>query len=239
MPVLWDIGRAVVFSLASIVTLFFLTKMIGNRQVSQLSLFDYINGITIGSIAAELATSLETDAAKPLTAMVIYALATYVVSIISSKSLKFRRFSMGRPLVLMEDGRIYARSLARARVDLSEMQMQLRGMGYFNMDDVQTVVMEPNGRMSVLPRTNRRPVCPEDMGMQLPEEKPVTNVILDGEILRENLRRTGNNEKWLENRLKELGIADPKRVFLATCDGNNVLSVYLRITKERDMDIFT
>ena len=75
--------------------------------------------------------------------------------------------------------------------------------------------------------------------MQLPEEKPVTNVILDGEILRENLRRTGNNEKWLENRLKELGIADPKRVFLATCDGNNVLSVYLRITKERDMDIFT
>ena len=85
MPVLWDIGRTVLFSLTSIVALFFLTKMIGNRQVSQLSLFDYINGITIGSIAAELATSLETDVAKPLTAMVIYALATFAVSIISSK----------------------------------------------------------------------------------------------------------------------------------------------------------
>ena len=219
MPVLWDIGRTVLFSLTSIVALFFLTKMIGNRQVSQLSLFDYINGITIGSIAAELAT--------------------FAVSIISSKSLKFRRFAMGRPLVLMEDGRIYAHSLARARVDLSEMQMQLRGMGYFNMDDVQTVVMEPNGRMSVLARSGRRPVCPEDLGLQLPEEKPVTNVILDGAVLKDNLRRTGNNEKWLENCLMELGIADPARVFLATCDGSNVLSVYLRITKEREKDIFT
>ena len=239
MSVLWDIGRTALFSLTSIVTLFFLTKMIGNRQVSQLSLFDYINGITIGSIAAELATSLETDVAKPLTAMVIYALATFAVSIFSSKSLRFRRFAMGRPLVLMEDGRIYARSLARARVDLSEMQMQLRGMGYFNMDDVQTVVMEPNGRMSVLARSARRPVCPEDLGLRLPEEKPVTNVILDGAVLKDNLRRTGNNEKWLENRLKELGLADPARVFLATCDGSNVLSVYLRITKEREKDIFT
>ena len=73
---LWDMARAALFSIVSIVALFFLTKMIGNRQVSQLSLFDYINGITIGSIAAELATSLETDALKPLTAMVVYALAT-------------------------------------------------------------------------------------------------------------------------------------------------------------------
>ena len=73
----WDLTRVAIFSIASIVALFFLTKMIGNRQVSQLSLFDYINGITIGSIAAEMATSLEKDALQPLLAMTIYALATW------------------------------------------------------------------------------------------------------------------------------------------------------------------
>lgn len=239
MHMLWDIARTVAFSLLSIIALFFLTKMIGNRQVSQLSLFDYINGITIGSIAAELATSLETDVLKPLTAMVIYALATLIVSIINSKSLKFRRFAMGRPIVLMEDGKIYARNLNKARVDLSEMQMQMRGMGYFNLDEVQTVVMEPNGRISVMPRAECRPVNPRDLGLEPSVEKPVTNVIMDGVVLRRNLQFTGNNEQWLRNRLAELGIADPERVFLATCDQNNVLSVYLRLSKERNMDIFT
>ena len=80
----WDLTRVAIFSIASIVALFFLTKMIGNRQVSQLSLFDYINGITIGSIAAEMATSLEKDALQPLLAMTIYALATWLVSILNN-----------------------------------------------------------------------------------------------------------------------------------------------------------
>lgn len=235
----WDLTRIAIFSIASIVALFFLTKMIGNRQVSQLSLFDYINGITIGSIAAEMATSLEKDALQPLLAMTIYALATWLVSILNNKSLKFRRFSMGQPIVLLEDGKLYGENIKKARLDLSEIQMQLRGMGYFNIDDVQTILMEPNGKLSILPRSRKRPVQPGDLNLEVPQERLVTNVILDGVVLMKNLRHTGNNEKWLENRLHELGISGTEKVFLATCDDENTLSVYLRVKDRKDMDIFT
>ncbi len=236
---LWDLGRVFVFSITSIVALFFLTKLIGNRQVSQLSLFDYINGITIGSIAAEMATSLEQDVFEPLLAMAIYALATYLVSVINNKSLAFRRFSMGQPIVLMEDGKLYERNLVKARLDVSEMQMQMRSMGYFNIDDVQSIIMEPNGKISVLPRSERRPVNPQDLGLKLAPEKLIANVILDGVVLERNLRHTGNNEQWLRNKLKELGIDDVSKVFLATCDFQNTLSVYLRVKEKGDMDLFT
>lgn len=213
--------------------------MIGNRQVSQLSLFDYINGITIGSIAAEMANSLEKDALQPLLAMTIYALATWLVSILNNKSLKFRRFSMGQPIVLLEDGKLYGENIKKARLDLSEIQMQLRGMGYFNIDDVQTILMEPNGKLSILPRSQKRPVQPGDLNLEVPQERLVTNVILDGAVLVKNLRHTGNNEKWLENRLHEMGISGTEKVFLATCDEENTLSVYLRVKDRKDMDIFT
>lgn len=236
---LWDLLRIALFSIGSILALFIFTKMIGNREISQLSLFDYINGITIGSIAAEMATSLERNAFEPLLAIAIYALVTYLVSILSMKSLKFRRFAMGQPIVLMEDGKIYDKNLHKARLDISEMLMQLRGMGYFNLDDVQTIIMEPNGRVSVLPRSQSRPVNAQDLGLQPAPEKIVTNVVLDGVILQRNLKFTGNNEQWLLNKLHELGIGDVKKVFLATCDYENTLSVYLHVKERGNQDIFT
>ena len=122
---------------------------------------------------------------------------------------------------------------------MSEIQMQLRGMGYFNIDDVQTILMEPNGKLSILPRSQKRPVQPGDLNLEVPQERLVTNVILDGAVLVKNLRHTGNNEKWLENRLHEIGISGTEKVFLATCDEENTLSVYLRVRDRKDMDIFT
>lgn len=94
-------------SIGSIIALFILTKLIGNKQVSQLSLFDYVNGITIGSIAAEMATSLENDFLKPLTAMVIYASSTIVISYVSCKSEKLRKLFQGSSLILYQNGNLY------------------------------------------------------------------------------------------------------------------------------------
>ena len=97
----------VVLSLGSIVTIFILTKLMGYRQMSQMSMFDYINGITIGSIAAEMATSLEESFVQPLTAMIVYALTAIFLSWLGSKFIKARRLIEGKPLILMDHGELY------------------------------------------------------------------------------------------------------------------------------------
>ena len=99
-----EILYVIVLSLGAITTVFILTKIIGYRQMSQMSMFDYINGITIGSIAAEMATSLETDFLHPLTAMIVFGLMTFLISYLCNKSVKIRRMVEGHPLILFNDG---------------------------------------------------------------------------------------------------------------------------------------
>ena len=225
-------------SIGSIVALFILTKLMGNREMSQLSMFDYINGITIGSIAAEMATSLEDDFLKPLLAMVIYALAAIFISVVTSKSLKAREILTGRPLILYENGKIYKKNLKHAKLDISELLTQCRINGYFDLANIQTAILEANGKISFLPVSLQRPVTPADLNLNPTQAKLLVNVILDGNLLKNNLKFTGNDETWLKKELKKKGISQISDVFLATCDGNNTLNVYLQIEEEKHHDLF-
>ncbi|RPF47632.1 uncharacterized membrane protein YcaP (DUF421 family) [Hydrogenoanaerobacterium saccharovorans] len=225
-------------SLGSIIALFILTKIMGNRQMSQLSMFDYINGITIGSIAAEMATSLEDDFIKPLTAMIVYALLSVLFSFATSKSIKLRRILTGETLVLFNEGKIYKSNLKKAKLDVTEFLTQCRNSGYFNLSDIQTAILEPNGKISFLPLAAKRPVTPGDMNLFPLQEKPVVNVILDGKVLQDNLKFTGNNMQWLKKQLEMQKISKIKDVFLATCDYENNLSVYIKIEKPMTRDMF-
>ena len=225
-------------SIGSIVALFILTKLMGNREMSQLSMFDYINGITIGSIAAEMATSLEDDFLKPLLAMVIYALSSIFISIVTSKSLKARKILTGRPLILYENGKIYKKNLKHAKLDISELLTQCRINGYFDLANIQTAILEANGKISFLPVSLQRPATPSDFNLNPTQEKLAVDVILDGNLLKNNLKFTGNDETWLKKELKKKGVSQISDVFLATCDGNNTLNVYLQIEEEKHHDLF-
>ncbi len=121
-----DLLKIVALSLGSVIFLFILTKLMGNKEMSQLSMFDYIIGITIGSIAAEMATALESDFMQPLVAMAVYAVVSIVISVLSYKSLKFRRISSGDSLILLDNGEIYRDNLKKAKLDLNEFLMQCR-----------------------------------------------------------------------------------------------------------------
>lgn len=121
-----DLLKIVALSLGSVIFLFILTKLMGNKEMSQLSMFDYIIGITIGSIAAEMATALESDFMQPLVAMAVYAVVSIIISVLSYKSLKFRRISSGVSLILLDNGEIYRDNLKKAKLDLNEFLMQCR-----------------------------------------------------------------------------------------------------------------
>ncbi len=128
-----EIIYVIALSLGSIIAIFVLTKLMGYRQMSQMSMFDYINGITIGSIAAEMATSLEENFMQPLIAMIVYALSAILLSWISSKSIRARRVIEGKPLVLLNHGELYGENLKKAKIDVSEFLVQCRVNGYFDV----------------------------------------------------------------------------------------------------------
>jgi uncharacterized membrane protein YcaP (DUF421 family) len=224
-----DLLQVILSTIGSIVALFFLTKMIGYRQVSQMSMFDYINGITIGSIAAEMATALGKDMWNPLIAMLIYAIVGTLLSIISNKSIKLSRFIEGKPIILYDNGQIYFNHLKKAKLDIGELLMLCRVSGYFDLSELQTIILEDNGHVSILPLAEHRPLKPIDMHIKPTAEHLVANVVLDGNIMIENLKGIGKNEAWLLQQLKKHDINDVKDVFLATCDCNQKFCVYKKV----------
>lgn len=220
-----EILQVLITSAVSLAVLFLLTKLMGSKQVSQLSMFDYIIGISIGSIAAEMATELE-DPENSLAAMIVYGVIAFLVSVISQRSAKVRRVMSGRPLVIMDNGIIYRENLKKARIDLSDFLTQCRTSGYFDLNQIQTAVMEYNGAISFLPVSKYRPATPSDMDIQPEQEYLQITVIMDGHINKSNLKLSGNNEVWLTKQLHLQGYNNPSDVLLALCDNNNKLTVF-------------
>lgn len=220
-----DILKVVLTSVLSALALFIIGKILGHKQMSQLDFFDYITGITIGSIAAELATELE-EPVQPLIAMIVYGVITVALTTATSKLPKLRKYVNGTPTIIMNNGKLYRENMKKAKLDLSEFMVLCRQEGYFNLDDIQTAVFEYNGRLTVLPKSLKRPANPEDLNLSPKSQYITTEVIMDGKILEENLKRMGLDGVWLEKQIKKQGYKNAKEVFLGLCDENKQLTLY-------------
>lgn len=225
-------------SIGSIVVLFILTKLMGNKQMSQLNMFDYINGITIGSIAAEMATSLEGDFLAPLLAMIIYAAAAVIYSYINSKSIRARRRLVGRSVIILENGKLYRDSLKKAHLDLNEFLIQCRMNGFFDLNEIELALFEPNGAISFLQKAEKRPVNNSDLNLNPKRAEPCINIIIDGKILENNLKYTGKDKSWLITQLKKKKIDNISEIFLATLTMSDSLEVFVNRKYEKNGDIF-
>ena len=212
-------------ALCSFGALFLIAKFIGHKQIAQLDFFDYITGITIGSIAAEMATELE-EPWKPLTAMVIYGGVSWLLGVLSNKFPRIRKYLNGSPTILMDQGKLYRENFKKAKLDLSEFMVMCRQQGYFDLTSIQTAVYEYTGKLTILPVADERPVTPKDMNLAPEQELLFTELIMDGRILEGNLKRMGLDKQWLDKQLKQNHIHSPKEVFLAVCDRNLKFVVY-------------
>ncbi len=234
-----DILKIVLLALGSVTALFILTKVMGDRQMSEMSMFDYINSITIGSIAAEMATSLKDNFMEPLVAMIVYGVVSFGISYITCKSMILRRFFEGHSLIMYQNGQLFEKNLLKAKVDVDEFLSMCRVSGYFDLEDIHTAILEANGKLSIIPVTGKRPVNTSDLNINSAQNFPLANIILDGNVMKDNLTAAGKDEKWLEKQLKANGVTDKKEVFLATCDStNNKLNVYVKTHKKITNDIF-
>ena len=220
-----DYIKVILTSLLSAVSLFVIAKITGHKQMAQLDFFDYITGITIGSIAAELATELESPM-KPLIAMVVYGLVAIGLTILAHKFPKTRKYVNGTPTIIMDNGKLYRDNMKKSKLELSEFMVLCRQEGYFDLNDIQTAIFEYNGRITILPKSEKMPLTPKDMNITSKKAGICTEIIMDGRILHDNIRRLGLNLIWLDKELKKQNFKSPKEVFLALCDRNNKVTVY-------------
>jgi uncharacterized membrane protein YcaP (DUF421 family) len=209
--------------------LFFLTKMLGRKQVSQLSASDYVIGISMGSIAAEMTINMDTPYFDGLVAMITYAVLAFLISLLTLKSIKLRRFLTGTPVVLIKDGKIIKKNLRKSLLDINDLLQECRSSGYFNLNDIAYAIMEACGKLSFLPKTPNRPVTLKDLKLKDTKAGLSANVIIDGEIMSENLKLIKKDQKWILKEIKKQGYDSPEKIFLATVDLNYKVSIYALI----------
>lgn len=197
----------------------------GYRQVTQLSLYDYINGITIGSIAGEMIMS--DDVIRALTAMIIYTLFILVVSFFTKKSLGFRYFIEGKSLVLYDNNLIYMKSLDKAKIDLNELLMNCRINGYFDLNELDKIILETNGKFSFYPKTTNRPVKLSDLNKQFSKEYIPVILLLQGKFFEDNLKLINKDKEWLFNYFK-VNALKKEDIEVLYVDANNNIRYYLR-----------
>ena len=221
----------------SLVILFLLTKIMGYRQLTQLSFFDYVNGITIGSIAAEMATNLELELWKPALAMVIYALTSIIISKLTIKSIKARRFFIGVPIVLINKGNIIEENLKKVNYDINDLLTDSRAAGYFDMSEIEFAVMENTGKISFLPKPENAPATAKDVNVINESKGLFANVIIDGKIMNEHLKNIGKDEIWLQKEVKKQNL-NINEILLATVDSNDNLTAYKYTEPKDSLEIF-
>lgn len=232
-----DILNVSIRSIVSIVVLFLLAKMLGNKQIKQLSFFDYVVGISIGSIAAEMATNKDIPQHFHIIAMLIYTLISMLVGFVSLKSIKGRRFIEGTPVVLVENGKILYKKLAKAQMTVNSLLAECRYAGYFDIADIDTAILETSGEISILPKPSAKPVTAGDMQLEVSPQKPIANVIIDGRIIPHNLFAVHKTQQWLLEKLKENNI-EVKNVLLATLNGQGKLEIYDKRVEPKRYDMF-
>lgn len=211
-----DIINIILVASLSFVSLFIIAKILGKKQVGELDFIDYVVGISIGSIAAEMATN---TADKPfyyyLISMFVFFLLTFLIDILSTKTNPLKRFFKGTPMVIIKDGKIDYSELKKSKLDLNDVLALARSKNFFNLDDIAFAIFETNGTLSILPKSEQKPVTCEDIKVKPERAKLYQNIIVDGEISKFALNDLNKDREWLYKKLKIKNKSDLKNILLA------------------------
>jgi len=216
----------IIRTLLAVVVLFIVTKILGKRQVSQLSLFEYITGITIGSLAAYISLELDDKWYLGLLSLFVWVMFSLGIEFLQLKSKKARDFIDGKATVLIRDGKILEDNLKKERLTSDELMEQLRKRRAFRIADVEFAIMEPSGDINILLKRDNLPLTPKHLGIQVAPEKESQAVIMDGQIMDNPLVEMKLTREWLYTELEKLGVP-LENVFFGQVDSYGQLFVDL------------
>jgi uncharacterized membrane protein YcaP (DUF421 family) len=202
-----------------------ITRLIGKSQIGQLTVTDFVNGIVIGSLAAALAIDLRTPAIYYFAGLAVFSGLTLVLEWATMKSRPLRKVLEDEPTVVIHNGKILETKMHNMRYHVDDLLMQLRAKAVFNIADVEFAVLEPNGELSVLLKSQKRPVTPEDLRLPTKYEGMPSELIVDGTVIEQNLIQNNLDEEWLYRELEKQGVRSVEEVLFAGLDSSGNLYV--------------
>lgn len=217
-PIYWVLINSVI----SFVYLFVISKILGKKQIAQLEFIDYAVGISLGSIAAEMATDSEKPFYFYIIAMSIFFALALFVALVGRKTSFLKRILKGKPAMLIYDGKIDYKQLRKSKIDVNDLLSMLREKDYFDIGNVAYAIFEPSGKLSVLPKCEQRPVVISDLqNKNIAPSKLLNVLIADGAVSKSGLNEIGKDENWLYERLNISRKSELKNIILATYDEKN------------------
>lgn len=225
MSIIWVV---IIRSLISFFALLILVRLMGKQQVAELTFFDYVVGITIGSIASTLSVQVNQNTTATLVGMAIWTFLPILVAYLCLHNVWIRKVVEGEATVVIENGKILENNLKKIRLSIDDVISLLRAQGVFRIADVEFAMFEANGKLSVQMKSDKRPVTPGDLALHPPYEGLPTNLVEDGIILVDALKSLNLSKAWLYHQLKKVNIDDVKQVSLAQLDTNGNLYVDLQ-----------
>lgn len=215
-------------TLLSIAVLLILCRLDGAKQISQLTFYDYIVGITAGSIAASLCTDTDLSIWIALIGITLFMFSSMFFSFITNKSIWLRRIITGKPIILIDQGKILYDGLKKTRFDINDLLRELRSQGYFDITQINFAILESNGMLSVMPKAADRPATASEAGLSPAENDIKANVIIDGKIMKNNLKAMDKDEAWLNGELNAQHIERINDILLATLSTDGKLNIFLK-----------
>ena len=214
-------------ALISLAVLFLVTKMIGKKQVSELSLFDYVIGISICNFAAEMTINLESQEINGIVAVLIFGIVAYIVSYITMKSIYLRRFFIGVPTIIIDKGKINYKNMKKFKMDINDLLEQARINGYFDLSEIEYGIMEANGIMSFKLKDIYDTPTNKDLNINTKNIGICANIIIDGKYMKNNISNMNKNIEWVENKIKDMGY-NINNILLATLNEKDEINIYLK-----------
>ncbi|MFC4322369.1 DUF421 domain-containing protein [Litchfieldia salsa] len=218
--------EVVVRSLIFIVILFAITKIIGKKSVSDLSFFEFIFGISIGTMTAIVVLGLEETLFHGIIGILLFGITLAFLTFLSLKSKRVRDVVEGKATVFIKNGKIMEDNLKKEKYTSDQLLAQLRNKNVFQVADVEFALLEPTGDLSILLKKENQPLTPKDLDLVLPQTKEPQTVIMDGVMLNEPLSTIGLSRGWLKEELDKQGVAI-ENVFLAQVDSDGQLTLDL------------
>ena len=198
-------------------------RLMGKREIGQLSIFDLVVSIMIAEVSA---MSLESADAPVVDGLIIIASLVFMqigMSWLTLKSVTMRFLIEGRPTLIISNGQIRDREMQRTRYSMSDLMTQLREKNIASVADVEFAVLETTGKLSVFPKAEKQPVTAGDLSIPTPRTVLPLPLIVDGTVLDGNLERIGKTRFWLRGELEKHGYSDLKKIFYCSIDNQGEL----------------
>ena len=227
-----NILNIIIRSITSIFTLFIAAKLLGKKQISELSLFDYVMGISIGNFSAEMVLVLDEPITNGIIAILTFGIIGFLISYLSTKSIFVRRMFFQTPTIIMQEGKINYKALRKLNIDLNDFLEQTRTQGYFDINQISYAIMEANGSLSILEKAEYQKPTKKDFNIKIQKETLPAYIIIDGKLMNENIKETNKTLKYFQNEIKKQGYDSYENILLALYI-NNSLTIY-----RKDENIF-